>query len=123
MPDTEAYIQRLAKISQTLKQYGLGLELSLLSPLEIGRGFQQKTGESGRWVQYREGYRDPATGRFTVSLWEQQRWTNNKGTIELHRTGVRVFAFREYRIGGTSFYRVDPAGIVELKSEAGHGRG
>ena len=123
LPDTEAYIQRLAKISQTLKQYGLGLELSLLSPLEIGRGYQQKTGESGRWVQYREGYRDPATGRFTVSLWEQQRWTNNKGTIELHRTGVRVFAFREHRIGGTSFYRVDPAGIVELKSEAGDGRG
>ena len=117
LPDTEAYIQRLAKISQTLKQYGLGLELSLLSPLEIGRGYQQKTGESGQWVQYREGYRDPATGRFTVSMWEQQTWTNNKGTIELHRTGVRVFAFREYRMGGTSFYRVDPAGIVELKQK------
>ena len=85
LPDTEGYIQRLAKISQTLKQYGLGLELSLLSPLEIGRGYQQKTGESGRWVQYREGFRDPATGRFTVSLWEQQQWTNNKGTIVLRR--------------------------------------
>ncbi len=116
LPDTEAYIQRLAKISQTLKQYGLGLELSLLSPLEIGRGYEQKTGESGRWVQYREGFRDPATGRYTVSLWEQQQWTNNKGTIELRRTGVRVFAFREHRMGGSSFYRVDPAGIVELKS-------
>jgi hypothetical protein len=117
LPDTEAYIQRLAKISQTLKQFGLGLELSLLSPLEIGRGFQQKTGESGRWVQYREGYRDPATGRFTVSLWEQHTWTNNKGTIELRRTGVRLFAFREHHIGGTSFYRVDPAEIVELKAK------
>jgi hypothetical protein len=53
LPDTEAYVQRLAKISQTLKDYGLGLELSLLSPLEIGRGYQEKTGESGRWVQYR----------------------------------------------------------------------
>ncbi len=115
LPDTEAYIQRLAKISQTLKQYGLGLELSVLSPLEIGRGYQQKTGESGQWVQYREGYRDPATGRFAVSLWEQQRWTNNKGTIELRRKDVRLFAFREHRIGGTSLYRVDPAAIVELK--------
>ena len=117
LPDTEAYIQRLAKISQTLKPYGLGLELSLLSPLEIGRGYQQKTGESGRWVQYREGYRDPATGRYTVLLWEQQRWTNNKGTIELHRTGVRVFAFSEQRMGGSSFYRIDPARIVELRSK------
>jgi hypothetical protein len=39
LPDTEAYIKRLAKISQTLKAYGMGLELSLLSPLEIGRGY------------------------------------------------------------------------------------
>ena len=116
LPDTEAYIQRLAKISQTLKAYGLGLELSLLSPLEIGRGYQEKTGESGRWVQYREGYRDPATGQYTVSLWEQRRWTNNKGSIHLKRTGVRVFAFQEQRIGGTDFHHVDPAGIVELKA-------
>ncbi len=116
LPDTEAYIQRLEKISQTLKQYGLGLELSLLSPLEIGRGYRQQTGETGRWVQYREGYRDPATGRFVVSLWEQRRWTNNKGTIELERTGARVFAFRERRLGGSDFYRVDPGAIQELKS-------
>jgi hypothetical protein len=116
LPDTQGYVQLLGKISQTLKSYGLGLELSLLSPLEIGRGYQQKTGESGRWVQYREGYRDPATGRFTVSLWEQRRWTNNKGTTELNRTGMRVFAFREHRVGGTNFYRVNPAEIVELKA-------
>jgi hypothetical protein len=116
LPDTEGYLQRLARISQTFKSYGLGLELSLLSPLEIGRGYEQKTGESGRWVQYREGYRDPKTGKFTVSLWEQRRWTNNKGTIALKRTGMRIFAFREQRVDGTSFYKVDPAQIVELKS-------
>lgn len=116
LPDTEAYVQRLGKISQTLKAHGLGLELSLLSPLEIGRGYREKTGESGRWVQYREGYRDPATGRYSVALWEQRQWTNNKGTIELQRTGVRVFAFREQRVSGSPFYRVNPADIVELKS-------
>ena len=116
LPDTEAYIQRLSKISQTVKAYGLGFELSLLSPLEIGRGYQQQTGESGRWVQYREGYRDAATGRYSVSLWEQRRWTNNKGTIQLNRTGVRVFAFKEQQLHGSPFYHVDPAGIVELKT-------
>jgi hypothetical protein len=116
LADTDVYIQRLAKISETLKTFGLGLELSVLSPLEIGRGYEQQTGESGRWVQYREGYRDPRTGRFHVSLWEQRRWTNNKGAIDLKRTGIRVFAFREQRVGGTSFYRVDPTGIVELKT-------
>jgi hypothetical protein len=116
LPDTEVYIQRLARISETLRAFGLGLELSLLSPLEIGRGYEQQTGETGRWVQYREGYRDPRTGQYYVSLWEQRRWTNNKGAIDLKRTGIRVFAFREHRVGGTSFYGVDPAGIQELKA-------
>src|SRR5512137_1645467 len=36
MPDTEEYLQCLAKISQTVRAHGLGLELSLLSPLEVG---------------------------------------------------------------------------------------
>lgn len=116
LPDTEAYIKVLGKISDTVKSYGLGFELSLLSPLEIGRGYKEKTGESGRWVQYREGYRDPATGIYSVSLWEERQWTNNKGAFAIERTGVRVFAFKEQRVGGSSFYHVNPAAIVELKT-------
>lgn len=115
-PDTDEHIKCVARLGETLKAYGLGFELSLLSPLEIGRGYARQTGESGRWVQYREGYRDPATGRYTVSLWEQRRWTNNKGAFEITRAGVRVFAFRERRMGGTSLYVVNPADVVELKS-------
>jgi len=115
-PDTDEYIRCVARIGETLKAHGLGFELSLLSPLEIGHGYARATGESGRWVQYREGYRDPASGHYTVSLWEQHRWTNNKGAFEISRAGVRVFAFRERRVGGTSFYAVNPAEIVELKS-------
>src|SRR6266705_275707 len=68
MPDMEEYIQRLAKISETVKAHGLAFELSLLSPLEVGRSYEKKTGESGRRVQFREGYRDAATGQFTVSM-------------------------------------------------------
>ena len=116
LPDTEAYVKVLGKISETVKSYGLGFELSLLSPLEIGRGYKEKTGESGRWVQYREGYRDPATGNYSVSLWEQRQWTNNKGAFPIERSGVRVFAFKEQRIGGSSFYHVKPDAIVELKT-------
>lgn len=116
LPDTDEYLKRLGAISETLKGFGLGLELSLLSPLEIGRGYQQRTGEHGQWVQYREGYRDPKTGKYVVALWEQQRWTNNKGTIEPTRLSVRVLAFREQRVGRTSYYAVDPAGIVDLPS-------
>ncbi len=115
-PDSEAYIQRLARISQTVTAYGLGLELSFLTPLEIGAGYAKKTGEAGRWVQYREGWRDPKSGRFSVSLWQQLRWTNNKGTIEPQRTGVRAFAFRERRVVGSDFYYVNPREIVELRA-------
>lgn len=115
MPDTEEYIARIKKISDFAAQYGMGLELSLLSPLELGRVYEQKTGEAGRWVQYREGWRDPKTGEFTVQLWEQRKWTNNKGTINLSRTGVRLFAFREQRMGDGDYCVVDPNSIVELK--------
>ena len=115
-PDVPEYLERIKKISDFAGQFGIGLELSLLSPLELGRAYQKKTGESGRWVQYREGWRDPKTGEFTVQLWEQRQWTNNKGTINLTRTGVRLFAYRERRIGNTDFYAVDPKAIVELKS-------
>ncbi|HOW68240.1 MAG TPA: hypothetical protein P5186_24425 [Candidatus Paceibacterota bacterium] len=115
MPDTEAYIELVRRLSLTLKEYGLGLELSLLSPLEIGRGYMRQTGRGGRWVQYREGWRDPVTGHYTVSLWEHRRWTNNKGTIEVRRLGVRAFAFREQRIGRTAYYRVAPDQIIPLQ--------
>ncbi len=114
-PDTDEYIKKTARISETLKRYGLGLELSLLSPLEIGPAYLKETGEGGRWVQYREGWRDPATGRFDVGMWEQRFWTNNKGTIELVREGVRAYAFKEQRVGRTSYYRVAPDDIVELR--------
>ncbi len=115
LPDTDAYIQHVAKISETLKAYGLGFELSLLSPLELGTGYRQRTGEQGRWVQYREGLRDPRTGRYEVQLWEHRRWTNNKGSIDVQRTGVRAFAFRERRIPGTPYHVVAPAEIIPLR--------
>jgi hypothetical protein len=114
-PDTEEYVACIAKISETLKAHGLGLELSLLSPLEIGPAYIKRTGDAGRWVQYVEGWRDARTGKFSVGLWEQRHWTNNKGTIALQRTGVRVFAFRERRLRSTVFYQVNPAEILELK--------
>jgi len=116
MPDTEEYVQKVARLSETLKAHGLGFELSLLSPLELGPGYVQRTGEQGRWVQYREGLRDPRTGRYEVQLWEHQRWTNNKGSVVPRRVGVRVFGFRERRVGGTPFYAVAPNEIVELKA-------
>ncbi len=113
-PDTDAAIAYTAKISQFASQYGIGLELSLLSPLELGQGFREQTGQTGRWVQYREGYRDPVSGRFDVSFWEHQFWNNNKGKIALERENIRVFTFRENRHYNTPYSVVDPADILEL---------
>lgn len=117
-PDTDEYIRRIAAISKFAQGYGLGLELSLLSPLEIGPAYAKQTGESGLWLHYRKGVRDPKTGAFSVELWQQRRWANNKGIIELPDGGVRVFAFRETPIPGTHYRVVDPNRIVEISDVA-----
>ncbi|MCC6143148.1 MAG: hypothetical protein IT368_05005 [Candidatus Hydrogenedentes bacterium] len=117
-PDMPEYVALIAKIGAFAQQYGLGLELSLLSPLDIGPAYQRETGETGRWMHYRKGLRDPQTGAYSVQLWRQTLWGNNKGNIEPQDDGVRVFAFREHRIGGTPYRYVDPNGIVEITDTA-----
>ncbi len=117
-PDKQEYIDRIAAISKFAADYGLGLELSLLSPLEIGPGYAAETGEQGVWMHYRKGLRDPKSGAYSVQLWRQQRWANNKGPLELKDGGVRVFAFRERPLGGTPYSVVSPQDIVEITETA-----
>ena len=118
MPDMDEYIQKIAKISKFAEQYGLGLELSLLSPLEIGPSFSQRTGESGKWMHYRKSIRDPKSGAYSVELWRQKQWANNKGALNIEDAGIRVFAFKEQAIGGTPYIYVDPKSIVEISQTA-----
>jgi len=94
MPDMDEYIQKMAAIGRFAAGYGLGLDLSLLSPLEVGKAYAARTGESGVWMHYREGLRDAKTGVFSVQLWQHKRWVNNKGPIAIQDAGVRAFAFR-----------------------------
>ena len=89
MPDADEYISQVAAISRFASGYGLGLELSMLTPLELGKGYTARTGESGVWMHYREGLRDPKTGAFSVQLWQHQQWVNNKGVFALEDAGVR----------------------------------
>ena len=118
-PDMDEYVKRMASISKFAQQYGMGLELSFLSPLEIGKSFQQATGESGIWMHYRKGLRDPKTGAYSVQLWRQQQWSNNKGPIRIEDGGVRVFAFSETPVRGTPYRVVPPDSIKEI-SETAH---
>jgi hypothetical protein len=113
-PDMDEYVKRIARIGKFAAGYGLKLELSLLSPLEIGPAYRAKTGESGMWLHYRKGLRDPESGQFSVQLWRQKRWGNNKGVIEIEDAGIRVFAFKEKSIGGTNYRLVKPEDIVEI---------
>jgi len=113
-PDTDDYIQRIAEIGRFAKRYGLGLELSILSPLEVGPGYRVRTGKSGVWMQYRKGLRDPVSGEFSVQLWRHTRWANNKGPINVEDGGVRVFAFSESPVPGTLYRVVDPEHMVEI---------
>ena len=118
MPDEDATVERVAKISKFAQQYGLGLELSLLSPLEIGRAYRAVTNESGMWLHYRKGLRDATSGAYSVQLWRHTKWSNNKGTINVEDAGVRVFAFSEHSLGRTPYLAVDPSSIVEITDTA-----
>lgn len=113
-PDRQEYIDQIAKLSQFAKQFGLGLELSVLSPLEIGPGYQSETGESGMWMHFRKGLRDPIGGAYDVQLWRHRKWANNKGPIDIEDAGVRVFAFTGGPFAGNTLQYVNPAFIVEL---------
>jgi len=127
-PDMEEFQDALMKIGDVAAHYGLALEPSILSPLELGVGYRAKTGESGRWMQYREGLRNPRTGAYSIQLWQHQQWCNNKGPTPVELVGVRAFAFREeptcmrgymtvardVPIKTGPFYAVNPEEIVEL---------
>jgi hypothetical protein len=115
-PDMNEYIAKIKKISDFAAKYGMGISLSLLSPLEIGPGFVNKTGQSGRWLHYAVGVRDAKTGRFNVQLWKQLYWTNNKGKIILKLKGAKAFAFREKLMANGRYSVVDPNDIQEITS-------
>ena len=112
-PDMDEYVDKIKIVSDFAGKYDLGLCLSLLSPLELGQAYKKQTGNSGRWLAYKVGFRDPKTGKFNIPIWQQLYWTNNKGKSPVHLTGVKAYAFKES--GGHLPYRVvKPEDIVPL---------
>jgi len=114
-PDSDEYVDKIKIIADFAAGYGMGMGLSLLSPLELGPAFKKQTGESGQWMHYKVGNRDPQTGRFHVKLWQQLYWTNNKGKFSIRLKGVKAYAFKENHLPNTMFKAVDRNDIVELK--------
>ena len=116
-PDMDEYVEMIGHVGDFAKKYGMGLCLSLMSPLELGPAFKNYTGgEAGRWLSYEVGFRNPESGRFSLDIWQQMTWTNNKGKIHLQRKGVKAYAFKQKPLGGSHFIAVNPEEIIEIKN-------
>jgi hypothetical protein len=117
LPDSEEYIRLMKQISDYLGKYGLGLELSLINPIELGSSFVKKGAGPGRWVQFKTALRDSITGKFSADLWQQQFWTNNKGKFNIVLKDMKAFAFKEKLLEGGEYFGVNPDDIKEIKSD------
>jgi hypothetical protein len=115
-PDMDEYIDKIKVISDFAAKCGMGIDLSLLSPLELGNAFKKSTGQSGHWLHYKTGLRDPQTGKFSVQLWRQLCWTNNKGRFAINLSGIRAYAYK-VKNSDHAYREVDPSDIVELKEK------
>lgn len=115
-PDMDEYVDKIKVIADFASKYGMGMGLSLLSPLELGPAFKNQTGENGSWLHYKVGLRDPNTGKFHVPLWQQLIWSNNKGNFSLKLKGYRAYAFKENHLPGTPFKSVDRDDIQALSN-------
>ncbi len=114
-PDMDEYIDKIKVIADFAEQYGLGMGLSLLSPLELGPAFKNQTGRNGTWLHYKVGLRDPETGKFYVPLWQQLVWSNNKGNFSLRLKSHKAYAFKENHLSNTPFKVVDRNDILPLQ--------
>ena len=113
-PDKDEYVQKIKFISDFAGKYGMGICLSLLSPLELGPAYKNQTGESGRWLDYKVGLRNASDGSFSVSIWQQMFWTNNKGKFKITLKGVKAYAFKEKMVKSSHYVAVKPEDIIEL---------
>lgn len=117
-PDMDEYVDKIKVIADFAANYGMNMGLSLLSPLELGPAFKNQTGQTGRWLHYKVGLRDPQTGKFHVQLWQQHYWTNNKGKFAIRLKSFKAYAFKEKSVPDTPFKAVDRNDIVPLKEVA-----
>lgn len=115
-PDMDEYVNCIAQISNyTTKNAGAGLQLSLLSPLELGQAYRNQTGNTGKWAAFKVGMRNAQTGKFSIQMWQQTLWTNNKGATPVKLGAVEAYAFKGKQVDKTKI-AVNPDDIRELKN-------
>ena len=113
-PDMDEFVDKIKIISDFAKTYDIGLCLSLLSPLELGAAYKKQTGKSGRWLAYKVAPRNVKDGAFSLEMWQQLFWTNNKGRTPVTLKGVKAYAFKERKLS-MAMREVKPEDIVPLK--------
>lgn len=113
-PDMDEYVKMIRFISNFAGKYDMGICLSLLSPLELGPAYKNQTNESGRWLGYKVGLMNASDGSFSVDMWQQMYWTNNKGKFQIKLKGVKAYAFREKPLKSSHLIAVDPDDIVKI---------
>jgi len=116
-PDMDEYIDKMSSISHFVEKEGNGMSLmlSLLSPLELGKAYRNQTGNTGHWVAYKAGTRNAKTGKFSLQMWQQQKWCNNKGVTPVELVDVHAYAFRSSAVSANQ-YAVSSNDIIPLKN-------
>lgn len=114
-PDMDEYVDKIKIISNFASKYDMGLCLSLLSPLELGIAYKNQTGNSGRWISHKVGLRNSRTGQFSIQMWQQRFWNNNKGQTPVKLKGVKAYAFKE-KNASTTMRAVNPNDIIPLNN-------
>ena len=115
-PDMDEYVNCIAKISDYVgKNANAGLQLSLLSPLELGQAYRNQTGNTGKWIAYKVGARNAKSGKFSLQMWQQLVWTNNKGETPVKLRSVKAYAFKGRELSRTKI-AVNPDDIVKLSN-------
>jgi len=114
-PTSPQCIRTFKALHDAGRKYGVGFGASVLSPLDLGPAYYREKGRGGQTCQFREGTISPE-GKFAVPMRVQQQWFHNKGPVKLYVKSVKAYAFRETRIGNSSYYAVDPAEILDVSA-------
>ncbi len=118
-PDSEKTIRAFKIIHDVAKEYGMEFSASVINPLDVGGEYIKNHEETGFTWQYREG-KIKDDGSFEVPMSMQRQWMNNKGPVELVPYQLIVYAFKEERIGQSSYYYVNPDEILDISDTAGY---
>ncbi|NOZ27792.1 MAG: hypothetical protein GXP39_07040 [Chloroflexi bacterium] len=118
-PTDPECVHTYKRLYDVATSYGLDFEASILSPLDLGIPWRRSGREPGRWFQFQEAAFAP-DGSYRVALPLQVTWFHNKGPCRLSVDHVRVYAFREERLGDSAYYFVDPTAIQDVSDTAAY---